>query len=84
VVHASAIRASPVFRPRRHLFLCASEINIMGRQSLNRRLHNRSSMAREIAAWESIPNAKVARFHWTFNPAVARQRLRKLYPSFED
>ena len=38
----------------------------------------------EVAAWESKRNAQEARIHWTFTLAVARQKLRKLYPSNED
>jgi len=66
------------------LNMAETEINIMGRQCLNRRLDNRSLMAEEIAAWESVRNARKARIHWTFTLAVARQKLRKLYPSIED
>jgi hypothetical protein len=61
-----------------------TEINIMGRLCLDRRLDNRSSMAEEVAAWENARNARKARIHWTFTSAVARQKLRKLYPSIEE
>ena len=43
-----------------------------------------SSTAEEIAAWKNARNARRARIHWTFMLAVARQKLRKLYPSIED
>jgi DDE superfamily endonuclease len=66
------------------LNMAETEINIMGRQCLDRRLDNRSLMAEEVAAWENPRNARKARIHWTFTLAVARQKLRKLYPSIED
>ena len=66
------------------LNMAETEINIMGRQCLDRRLDNRSLMAEEVAAWENARNARKARIHWTFTLAVARQKLRKLYPSIED
>ena len=66
------------------LNMAETEINIMGGQCLDRRLDNRSLMAEEIAAWEDARNARKARIHWTFTLAVARQKLRKLYPSIED
>ena len=66
------------------LNIAETEINIMGCQCLNRRLDNRSLTAEEIAAWENARNARRARIHWTFMLAVARQKLRKLYPSIED
>jgi DDE superfamily endonuclease len=66
------------------LNMAETEINIMGRQCLDRRLDNRSLMAEEIAEWENARNVRKARIHWTFTLAVARQKLRKLYPSIED
>jgi DDE superfamily endonuclease len=66
------------------LNMAETEINIMGGQCLDHRLDNRSLMAEEIAAWENARNARKARIHWTFTLAVARQKLRKLYPSIED
>ena len=66
------------------LNMAETEIDIMGRQCLDRRLDNRSLMAEEVAAWENARNARKARIPWTFTLAVARQKLRKLYPSIED
>jgi hypothetical protein len=66
------------------LNMAETEINIMGRQCLNRRLDNGSLMAEEVAAWENARNARKVRIRWTFTLAVARQKLRKLYPSIED
>jgi len=65
------------------LNMAETETNIMDRQCLDRRLDNRSLMAEEVTAWENARNARKARVHWTFL-AVARQKLRKLYPSVED
>jgi transposase len=45
---------------------------------------NRSLIAEEVAAWEIPRNARKVRIHWTFTLAVARQKLRKLYPSIAD
>jgi hypothetical protein len=64
--------------------MAETEINIMGRQCPDRRLDNRSLMAREVAAWEKARNARKAHIHWTFTLAVARQKLRILYPSIAD
>jgi hypothetical protein len=41
-------------------------------------------MCREIAAWEAKRNANGVKLHWSFTIAVARAKLRKLYPSIED
>jgi len=60
------------------------EIGFMNRQCLHCRWDNQNILATQVAAWESQRNAKQARIHWTFTLAVARQKLRKLYPSIED
>jgi len=64
--------------------MAETEINVMNRQCLNRRLDSQSLMASEVAAWEVERNKRTARIHWTFTLAVARQKLRKLYPPIED
>jgi hypothetical protein len=64
--------------------LAETEIGIMNGQGLNRRLDCQEKITTEVAAWESKRNAKEARIHWTCTLAVARQKLRKLYPSNED
>jgi hypothetical protein len=63
------------------LNMAETEINIMNRQCLNRRLAGQGLLAEEVAAWEDRRNTRKARIHWTFTLAVARQKLRKLYPS---
>jgi hypothetical protein len=52
--------------------------------SFDRRLDCPTKLAHEVAAWEDKRNEKQARIHWTFTLAVARQKLRKLYPAIED
>ena len=64
--------------------MAETEIGIMKGQCLDRRLDNQEKIATEVAAWEARRNAQEARIHWTFTLAVARQKLRKLYPSIED
>ena len=66
------------------LNMAETEIGIMNRQCLDRRLDSPEKIASEIVAWEHRRNALQARIHWTFALAVARQKLRKLYPSIED
>lgn len=58
------------------------EIGIMNRQCLNRRIDDGAVLRREIAAWEASRNEVAAKIHWTFTIAVARQKLRKLYPDW--
>ena len=59
-------------------------IGMMKRQCWQGRLDHQSKRAAQVAAWERKRNAKRVCMHWTFTLAVARQKLRKLYPSIEE
>lgn len=60
------------------------EISVLNRQCLKRRIDSAQARCHEIAAWEATRNAAGVKLHWTFTMAVARAKLRKLYPSIED
>ncbi len=64
--------------------MAETEIGIMNGQCLDRRLDSPALIAQEVGPWEDKRNAQEARIHWTFTLAVARRKLRKLYPSNED
>jgi hypothetical protein len=64
--------------------MAETEIGIRNGQCLDRRLDSQQRIAAAVAAWEDKRNAQEARIHWTFTLAVARQKLRNLYPSNED
>ena len=66
------------------LNMAETEISILKTQCLDRRLDRQERLAREVDAWVVKRNAQKAKIHWTFTLAVARQKLRKLYPSIED
>ena len=66
------------------LNMAETEIGIVNRQCLDRRLDCPTKLAHEVAAWEAKRNETQARIHWAFTLAVARQKLRKLYPTTED
>jgi hypothetical protein len=66
------------------LNMAETEIGIMNRQCLRARMDCQTKLAEQVAAWEQRRNASKACIHWTFTLAVARQKLRKLYPSIED
>jgi hypothetical protein len=63
--------------------MAETEISVMNSQCLDRRLDSAILIAQEVAAWEGERNARGTKIHWTFTPAAARQKLRKLYPSIE-
>jgi hypothetical protein len=64
------------------LNMAETELSILSRQCLDRRLDDRVLMAREVAVWEGTRNAAVARIDWQFKTADARIKLKRLYPSF--
>jgi len=66
------------------LDMAETELSILNRQCLDRRIDNPTEVARQVAAWEADRNKRQCRIHWTFTIAMARVKLKKLYPSIED
>ncbi len=60
------------------------ELSILQRQCLDRRLSDRMTMEREVAAWVSERNQAMHTIDWRFTTADARIKLKRLYPSIED
>lgn len=65
------------------LNMAETELSILSRQCLERRIDDRDLMAREIATWQADRNAAIVRINWQFNTADARIKLKRLYPSFD-
>jgi hypothetical protein len=63
--------------------MAETEIGIVSQQCLDRRMDCQTKLASEVAAWELKRNTRKARIHWSFTLAVARQKLRKVYPTIE-
>jgi len=56
------------------------EIGVLVRQCLDRRIPDRATMEREIAAWSLARNAAGARVLWLFDVTRAREKLGRSYP----
>ncbi len=56
------------------------ELSVLARQCLNRRLDDRATMEREVAAWVTARNAAATTIDWQFTTADARIKLKRLYP----
>jgi DDE superfamily endonuclease len=65
------------------LNMAETELSILARQCLDRRIDDRALMAREVTVWEAARNAAYARINWQFKSADARIKLKRLYPSFD-
>lgn len=70
------------FTPRHgsRLNMAEVELSVLARQCPDRRIPDRETLAREVAAWERGRNAAGVRADWQFTAADARTKLRKLYP----
>lgn len=85
MARALAARVEIHYTPKHGSWLnmAETEIGTLKSQCLDRRLESQERLADEVAAWVATRNAQRAKIHWTFTLAVARQKLRKLYPSIE-
>jgi DDE superfamily endonuclease len=65
------------------LNMAETELSVLSRQCLDRRLDCKDLLASEVAAWEQLRNAHQAKIDWQFTTADARTKLKRLYPSFQ-
>ena len=64
------------------LNMAETELSVLSRQCLDRRLDNHDLMSREVASWQAQRNTSLARINWQFKTHDARIKLKRLYPSF--
>jgi DDE superfamily endonuclease len=64
------------------LNLAESELAVLAKQCLNRRIPNHESLAAEVAAWQKYRNLKHAVANWHFTTDDARVKLKRLCPTF--
>jgi hypothetical protein len=64
----------------RWLNMAEIELAVLARQRLNRRIPDRHTMAREVAACEARRNRHHATIEWRFTTKDARIKLKSLYP----
>lgn len=57
------------------------ELSALQRQCLDRRLGDRATLEREVAAWAAARNAAAATVDWRFTTEDARIKLKRLYPA---
>jgi hypothetical protein len=65
------------------LNMAETELSVLARQCLDRRIDSKEAMEREIATWEKDRNNACAGIDWRFTTTDARIKLKRLYPSFE-
>jgi hypothetical protein len=59
------------------------ELSVLARQCLDRRIPDRATLEREVAAWEAERNSLGGKVDWRFTTEDARIKLKRLYPSID-
>jgi len=85
IARALAVRLEIHYTPKHGSWLnmAETELSVLSRQCLDRRIDDRDLLAQEIATWQVDRNAAIARINWQFKTADARIKLKRLYPSFD-
>jgi hypothetical protein len=65
------------------LNMAETELSILSRQCLDRRIDSQAFLTSEVAAWQDPRNAQQAKIDWQFTTADARIKLKRLYPSYQ-
>ena len=63
------------------LNMAETELSVLSRQCLDRRIDCKDTMTNEVAAWEQNRNTNKSKIDWQFTTADARIKLKRLYPS---
>lgn len=64
------------------LNIAESELSVLNRQCLNRRIASKELMQQEVAAWENERNNRNCVVNWQFTTTDSRIKLARLYPKF--
>ena len=54
---------------------------MLSRQCLDRRIPDKDTLIKQVAAWQNDRNKKHAKADWHFTTADARLKLKRLYPT---
>jgi len=63
------------------LDMAECELSVLASQCLARRIPDKDTLTKEVAAWQKLRNAKHAKADWHFTTADARIKLKRLYPT---
>jgi DDE superfamily endonuclease len=65
------------------LDMAESELAVLTTQCLDRRIPDKPTLTKEIAAWQYDRNKRCVKADWQFTTDDARVKLKSLYPQFE-
>jgi hypothetical protein len=63
--------------------MAESELGVLASQCLDRRIPDKETLSREVAAWQASRDKNQTKADWRFTTADARIKLKRLYPRFE-
>jgi len=66
------------------LDMAETELSILTKQCLARRIPDRKTLQQEVTAWQDQRNASNAQINWQFTTEKARIKLKRLYPSIQE
>lgn len=66
------------------LNMAETELSILERQCLDRRLDATELVRKEVVAWETPRNEAKVKIHWRFTIADARVKMKSTYPSIKN
>ena len=62
--------------------MAETELSVLSRQCLDRRIQDEETLCREVAAWLKRCDKHNCKTDWRFTTKDARIKLKKLYPTF--
>ncbi len=65
------------------LDMAETELSVLTKQCLDRRIADQATLTSEIAAWETQRNQAETKIDWQFTTTDARTKLKRLYPSIQ-
>lgn len=65
------------------LNMAETELSVLTKQCLNRRIPDQPTLIAEVAAWQHARNTARCRVDWQFTTRDARTKLKRLYPSIQ-
>jgi hypothetical protein len=77
------LEVHPTPRHGSWLNMAETELSVLTKQCLDRRIGGAEELRSEVAAWESARNAAKCRVDWQLTTADARVKLKRLYPSIQ-
>jgi hypothetical protein len=60
-----------------------SESGVAASQCLDRRIPDKETLAKEVAAWQARRSKNKTKADWRFTTAETRIKLKRIYPRFE-